>query len=50
MPEFKRTVKVIEAIARGIELCTTDWISESSMLECWRDSEEFPLCTEKAEK
>ena len=49
MPEFKRNIKLLVAICKGVALVKNTWIQESQRQGKWLDIANFPLCTPAAE-
>jgi hypothetical protein len=49
MPEFKRNIKLLVAICKGVALVRNTWIQESQRQGKWLDTANFPLCTPAAE-
>ena len=49
MPEFKRNVKLLVALCKGVALVRTAWIQDSQRQGKWLDSANYPLCTPAVE-
>ncbi|CAG9311483.1 unnamed protein product [Blepharisma stoltei] len=49
MEKFLRTLKLLEALNRGIDIISIEWIKESALLGEWDQHEKYLLCTPEVE-